>query len=115
MTHLPNQSVERIAAGGQFSGLQTPWAAAIFCRSAKTSDPLRQMMNPRIPTLALFVSAITLIPGCANAPLPRARGYDVRLSGDRTYWANTVKFHGCWIEVDTDKGQVWAPRGSVVS
>ena len=84
-------------------------SAATLVRPTTTMKTLHN-----VRWLAVFAIASALLVGCATVSLPPARGYDVQIANTR-YWAKTVKFHGPWVELDTESGQVWANRNSVVT
>ena len=58
------------------------------------------------------VLATSLFVGCAGVSLPAARSYSIQI-GNTEYHAKTVKFHGQWIEIETETGAVWARNSAV--
>ena len=52
----------------------------------------------------LFSASIT---GCNSVHVLPAKAYDVTY-GDTTFVAKSVKLHGSWAELETDRGTIWA-------
>ena len=66
----------------------------------------------RVSLLAVSVLASTLFAGCARVSLTVAKSYAVQI-GNTEYHAKSVKFHGQWIEIETETGTVWAKNSAV--
>lgn len=61
----------------------------------------------KLSSFAACAIAAALCVGCASVSLPPAKGYSVQV-GNMEYYANSVKIHGQWIEMETETGPVWA-------
>jgi hypothetical protein len=57
-----------------------------------------------IPMLSAAIVGV-VVAGCSNLPVPRANRYHVEVN-QVVLEATSIKAHGKWIEVQTDKGVV---------
>ena len=65
-------------------------------------------MKTHTRTFPLLIAAIIgfVVAGCNSLPVPRASRYKVEVN-QVVLEATSIKAHGNWIEVQTDKGPMW--------
>lgn len=112
----PNQSIqppEAVDFAGVHSGVSGGWnLIARVARFLSKSNIRTMKTSPRVGLLAVPALASSLFAGCASVSLPPASSYSVQI-GNTGYLAQSVKFHGQWIELGTEAGPVWAKNSAV--
>jgi hypothetical protein len=87
-----------------------------WLRSSFDEDKLNLIMKtyPSAPLLLVCVTGAFIAVGCSHLRLPPASRYAV-VCGQVEYSATSIKEHGKWLELQTDKGPIWFNRDSVTS
>lgn len=84
-----------------------PLSPACLSRSVRRVESDAQMkINSRTGPLSTAGVIGIFVAGCSNLAVPPASRYRVEV-GERVLEATSIKPHGKWIEVQTDKGPIW--------
>ncbi len=86
--------------------------AGLGVRQLKSESNMKTQIKNAPLLLGLVVAMAAA--GCSHLSLPPASRYNV-LVGQVAYSATSVRMHGRWIELQTDKGPVWFNERSIVS
>lgn len=62
--------------------------------------------------MAICIVTSALFVGCSSVSLPPGKSYFVT-AGDKVFLTKSVKIHGDWAELETDRGPVWV-SGAVI-